>query len=158
MSCPSCFVPLQTATHPLPEVISDKVGLDEEGLLGFADLKLSKVAASFNDRLRIAERFPATVTEEDEEAVTEALGALIPEDTALQPVHPEDLLSLLPAFLSVGAPAPSAAKGPGLLSRGKQLAGRIMSIPPSTLRLLGRRTHAIRQVSASEQAWQDQRQ
>mmetsp|Transcript_2727 Transcript_2727/g.4714 ORF Transcript_2727/g.4714 Transcript_2727/m.4714 type:complete len:480 (-) Transcript_2727:401-1840(-) len=134
-----------TASTALPAIIASKVGLDDEGMLGFSDVKLAKSAKKFNDRLNLESRFPELFSEEDEVALSDALGALMPEDSSeLSPVHPEDLLSILAAFLFEAAGPPPRRTGPGFLQQAQHLAGGLLHAPRGLIRTLGNSTRSLR--------------
>ncbi|KAL6747079.1 hypothetical protein V8C86DRAFT_2920902 [Haematococcus lacustris] len=91
-----------TAQRMLPDLFTDKVGLDEHGALGFTDEVLGQRASALNQRLGLDEEgggYTGAVSEEGDAELVEALGALVPEDAELVAVHPEDLLALLPVYV-----------------------------------------------------------
>lgn len=48
---PVCVLCVQTAARQLPTLFTDKVGVDEEGVLGFADEAMGKVANKLNTQV-----------------------------------------------------------------------------------------------------------
>ncbi|KAJ9529883.1 hypothetical protein QJQ45_022312 [Haematococcus lacustris] len=95
-----------TAQRMLPDLFTDKVGLDEHGALGFTDEVLGQRASTLNQRLGLDEEgggYTGAVSEEGDAELVEALGALVPEDEELVAVHPEDLLALLPVYVDAVA-------------------------------------------------------
>ncbi|KAJ9529761.1 hypothetical protein QJQ45_014528 [Haematococcus lacustris] len=121
--------PLQTAQRMLPDLFTDKVGLDEHGALGFTDEVLGQRASALNQRLGLDEEgggYTGAVSEEGDAELVEALGALVPEDAELVAVHPEDLLALLPVYVD----AVAGGWGGGLGRGQGQGAGRWGGVRP----------------------------
>lgn len=48
---PVCILCVQTAARQLPALFTDKVGVDEEGVLGFSDEAMGKVANKLNTQV-----------------------------------------------------------------------------------------------------------
>eukprot|EP00197_Chlamydomonas_leiostraca_P010551 CAMPEP_0202865700 /NCGR_PEP_ID=MMETSP1391-20130828/6304_1 /ASSEMBLY_ACC=CAM_ASM_000867 /TAXON_ID=1034604 /ORGANISM="Chlamydomonas leiostraca, Strain SAG 11-49" /LENGTH=514 /DNA_ID=CAMNT_0049545567 /DNA_START=40 /DNA_END=1585 /DNA_ORIENTATION=+ len=128
-----------TASAQLPDLFTDKVGMDEDGVLGFADEAMAKTATKLNAKLGVDDLYADNVAEAEDEAVAEALSGLVPDEAELMPLHPEDLLSLLAVYVHTAAgPAPKGKRGgAGAGSSGPNLLGRVTGGVGAVVRAVG---------------------